>query len=107
MQKELVDLFSRYWRDLQQSQPNGSNCSRKRILSRHCSVRCRQVHIPTSGRGYVVATAKGNGGPLSTERQGEKLVVIVVSDFYSKGRTFPTPSASVCVTTSISPKINS
>jgi hypothetical protein len=91
IEKELDDLFSGYWRDRQQSQPNHIEMlvEKNTVASLLRSVAAKYTVPMTSGRGY--SSLPPRKAMVDRFRKGgrEKLIVIVVSDFDPEGEDIP------------------
>lgn len=89
--KELADLFSGYWRDLQQSQPNHIELLvEKNTVATLLHPIAAKYTIPmTSGRGYTSLPPRQEMVERYRKSGREKLVVIAVSDFDPEGQDIP------------------
>ena len=89
--KELDGLFSGYWRDLQQSQPNWIELLvEKNTVATALKEIAAKYTIPmTSGRGYSSLPPRKGMVDRFLASGREKLVVIVVSDFDPEGEDIP------------------
>jgi hypothetical protein len=89
--KELENLFSGYWRDLLQSQPNHIELLvEKNTVATLLKQTAEKYTIPmTSGRGYSSLPPRKAMVDRFRESGREKLIVIVVSDFDPEGQDIP------------------
>jgi hypothetical protein len=88
---ELENLFSGYWRDLLQSQPNWIELLvEKNTVASSLREIAAQYTIPmTSGRGYSSLSPRKDMIDRFQASGREKLVLIVVSDFDPEGEDIP------------------
>jgi len=91
IRKELTNLFSGYWRDLQQSQPNWIELLvEKNTVATSLKNIAGKYTVPmTSGRGYSSLPPRKEMVDRFQASGREKLVLIVVSDFDCEGQDIP------------------
>ena len=91
IEEELDDLFSEYFRDLQQSQPNHTEIlAEKNTVANSIRPIAAKYTIPmTSGRGYASLPPRKAMVDRFEASGREHLIVIVVSDFDPEGEDIP------------------
>lgn len=91
IRKELRKLFSNYWRDLQQSQPNHIELLiEKNTVASVVKGIAGNYRIPmTSGRGYSSLPPREDMVERYQKSGKEKLIIICVSDFDPEGEDIP------------------
>lgn len=89
--RELENLFSDYWRDLLQSQPNHVELlAEKNTVASDLRVVAGKYTLPmTSGRGYSSLPPRKAMVDRFRASGKEKMIVIVVSDFDPEGQDIP------------------
>jgi len=89
--RELEDLFSGYWRDLLQSQPNHVELLvEKNTVAQDLKPIAAKYALPmTSGRGYSSLPPRKAMVDRFRASGKEKLIVIVASDFDPEGQDIP------------------
>jgi hypothetical protein len=89
--RQLENLFSGYWRDLQQSQPNWIELLvEKNTIARALKSIAAKYAVPmTSGRGYSSLPPRKKMIDRFLASGREKLVLIVDSDFDPEGEDIP------------------
>jgi hypothetical protein len=89
--RELEDLFSGYWRDLLQSQPNHVEvlCEKNTVAVLLREISGKYTIPMTSGRGYSSLPPRKDMVDRFRAGGREKLIVIVVADFDPEGTDIP------------------
>jgi hypothetical protein len=91
IQQEMSNLFSGYWRDLLQSQPNHIEVVCEKNTIYHMVLRVTQNYqIPTSsGRGFNSIDPWHDLAERYFDSGKERLIVIVLSDYDPEGQMIP------------------
>jgi len=91
VQRSLRNLFSGYWRDLLQSQPNWPEVvvEKNTVASSLRSIAAKYTVPMTSGRGYSSLPPRKDMVDRFRASGREKLIVIVVSDHDPEGEDIP------------------
>jgi DNA-binding Lrp family transcriptional regulator len=91
VEQELENLFSGYWRDLQQSQPNWIELlvEKNTVASSLTGIASKYTIPMTSGRGYSSLPPRKNMVDRFKKSGREKLVLIVATDYDPEGLDIP------------------
>jgi hypothetical protein len=91
VKQELDGLFSGYWRDLVQSQPNHIECLVEKNTVYHMALQVtRKYQIPTrSARGFNCIDSLHDIAEAYLDSGKDRLVLIVLSDYDPEGELIP------------------